>query len=144
MPRDKIKTAQLDLDTAYGIRLLCNGNLKEFYDTWVRGEIAITEFYNAMKPMEDCTPKVDQAIEEAYLEALLHFGLTTDTISIMPKFDILLRNMLNDLEYAESDKQGFNLDKFLFTHKVYLKFYIKAIEKGTIAFEKSKRTRLIS
>ena len=68
MGRDMQKTTEFSVDYAYGLRKLCNGNLRYFYDTFINpGQITVAEFYNALRYMERITPKVDQELEEAIL-----------------------------------------------------------------------------
>ena len=141
MGRDKIKIAQLDLDTAYGIRKLCNGNLKYYYDTYIRGDINLEEFYAAMRTMNDITPHVDQVIEESYAEALADNGLDHDTIALIPTLQKLFVDLERDLQFAL--EPSFKLEDFIEKHYRYIKFYNKAIEKGLIEFEKNKKSKLI-
>lgn len=140
MGRDLTKTTDLNLDYAYGIRKICNGNLKHFYDKWIDKVIPTADFYNAMKYMERITPKVEQEIEEAYFQALAYFGLTHEELAIMPTFEKLLYILENDLKLAESFEQ---LKQVKETSYIRLKFYRQMIELGWVKIEKTKKSKLI-
>ncbi len=140
MGRDKVKTTELDLDHAAGIRKLCDGNLKWFFDTWIREEIPALEFYRAMRFCEPITPQVEQIIDEAYFEAISSLGLTHDELSIIPPFSKLLSDLYKKLEYIESDTQTMGVDEAK-SLKQSLKLYLTLMDKGIIKFVEKKKSK---
>lgn len=140
MGRDKLKTTELNLDYAAGIRKICDGNLKIFFDAWIRDEIPALEFYRAMRFLEPITPEVERTIEEAYLEALDSFGLNHEELSSIPTFNGLLTSMYRKLEYVESGSQGIDSDEAK-TFKQGLKFYLTLLDKDVIKFVEKKKSK---
>ena len=140
MGRDKVKTTELHLDYAAGIRKLCDGNLKLFFDSWIREEIPALEFYRAMRFCEPITPQVEQIIEDSYLEALDSFGLNHEELSAIPTFNGVLTSIYRKLEYIESGAQVLTIDEA----KIFrqgLKFYLALMDKDIIKFVEKKKSK---
>jgi hypothetical protein len=140
MGRDKLKTTDLNLDTAAGIRKLCDGNLKYFFDTWIRDEIPALEFYRAMRFCEPITPQVDQVIEDSYLEALDSLDINHEDFSAIQPFYKLLTNLYRKLEYVESDTQTVSKEEAK-SFRQGLKFYLTLLDKDVIKFVEKKKSR---
>ena len=141
MGRDLTKTTELNIDTAYGIRKLCNGNLKFFFDKWIYGgSISIQEFYHALKYMEKITPKVEQEVEEAYHMALSTLNVTHEDIVVMPTLEKFMDEIENELYTTETLPQFL---QFKQTHLRRLQFYRQILELGLIKIEKTKKSKLI-
>jgi hypothetical protein len=141
MGRDLTKTTELHLDHAYGIRKICNGNLKYFYDTWIdKGVLSISEFYTALKYLVKISPEVEREIDEAYFMALSQFGLTHEDLAITPTFEKFLIALDNDLSLAESLEQFKHVKA---THLIRLGFYKQMIDRNLIKIEKTKKSRLV-
>ena|SRR5690242_21860199 len=138
MGRDRVRITELDLDHAYGIRKLCNGNLKYFFDKYIRDEIPQQEFYNAMKHSQAITPKIERVIDDAYFEALADFGITNDELSIMPTFQNMFKELFDDLEM-----NLITMEQFIDKHKLRVKFYSKAIDAEIIKIIKSKKSTIV-
>ncbi len=143
MGRDTLKITSVDPDHSYGIRKLCNGNLKYFYDRWIKNDISLAEFYSAMKMMEPVTPKVEQAVDMAYFQALEDLNLTNDAISIMPSIDKLISDMANDLALAESDPMHNPIQDICNRYLTSLKFYTYALDIVLVKIEKTKKSKLV-
>lgn len=140
MGRDKIKTTELHQDHAANIRKLSNGNLKYFYDRFIRGEISTADFYSAMRPNEPITPQVEQVIDESYFEAIAGLGLTHEELDAVPSYPILLRQLLRKFEYVLSDTQTFTKDDILEYQRAF-KFYSYLINNGLLEFKESKKAK---
>lgn len=140
MGRDKLKTTELNLDYAAGIRKLCDGNLKLFFDTWIREEIPALEFYRAMRFLEPITPQVEQVIENSYLEALDSFGLNHDELSSILTFDRVLGSIYKKLDYIESGTQQMDKEEAK-AFKQGVKFYLTLIDKGILKFVEKKKSK---
>lgn len=140
MGRDKLKTTDLNLDHAAGIRKLCDGNLKWFFDTWIRDEIPALEFYKAMRFCEPITPQVEQTIDEAYFEAIASLGLTHDELATIQPFNKVITDVYKKLEYIESDTQTMSPYEAK-SFRQSLKLYLTLIDKGIIKFVEKKKSK---
>lgn len=143
MGRDRIKNTALDLDYAAGIRKLCDGNLRSFYEQYLHGEIPTSEFYVAMKPLEPITARTEQAIDEAYFEALRDVGLTHDALVEIPPFIRLLDQLIEKLGYVESGFSSLSVEEAT-QLKTGVKFYAFLLNKGLIRFVEKKKSKAIS
>lgn len=142
MGRDKIKTTDLNLDHAAGIRKLCDGNLKYFYNEFLDGQIPPIDFYMALRFGEAITPHVEQVVDEAYFEALSNMGLTHEDLSGIPTFDRLLTLIYTTLEYIESGTKELRSEEAGEFRKG-LKLYLTLMDKGVIRFIDKKKSKAI-
>ena len=140
MGRDKTKTTQLNLDYAANIHKLSEGNLKWFYEKYIRGDIPQLEFYRAMKWMEDITPQVEQVIDEAYFEALMSLGLTHDQLAEIPKYKRMISDIQQKLEYFVSDNKPFTKEDAVKILRE-IKFYNGLFNEGHISIKEKKRAK---
>lgn len=141
MGRDKVRTTELHLDHAAGIRKLCDGNLRYFYDKYIRGEIPQAEFYKAMKFMEPITPEVERIIDDCYLEALMDFGLNHESLSEIPT----LKKVLDKVGIFLTEGSGgatLQLEDMK-THAKNIFFYANLINKGLISFVEKKKSKAL-
>ena len=142
MGRDRTKTEELHLDHAAGIRKLSNGNLKYFFNTFIRDEIPALEFYRAMRFAEPITTKVEQAIDEAYFEAIASLGLTHEQLDEIPTYTILLQQLKIKFEYVISETENFTRDEAEKYQRAF-KFYDHLFSKNLIEFKPSKKSKVI-
>jgi hypothetical protein len=138
--RDKLKTTDLHLDHAAGIRKLCEGNLKYFYDTYIRGEISSADFYSAMRYMEPITPQVEQTIDEAYFEALIQLALTHDELAEVPSFNGLLALLYRKFDYIESESEVITKEETV-RFKQAIRFYQTLLERKLLMFKEKKKSK---
>ncbi len=140
MGRDRLKITDLNLDYAAGIRKLCEGNLKYFFDTYIRDEISSLEFYKAMRFCEPITPQVEQIIDEAYFEAIADLGLTHEELAEIPTFNGLMSTLYRKVSSVEEDTETLSQDEAR-KFKQALRFYNILIEKGLLKFVEKKKSK---